>query len=150
MIDEKGRLVGIGSLVVPNAADPETVSPGNMFVPINALKPILGDLLAGELPPDRNRPWIGVHTAELQGRLFVSRVSKGGPSDKAGVKEGDLIISVADKPIKSQMDFYRKLWKIGSAGSQVPLTILTRESGIKKVTVQSMNRYQWLKLPKGN
>ncbi|HAA93224.1 MAG TPA: hypothetical protein DCE33_12310 [Rhodospirillaceae bacterium] len=150
LIDDKGRLVGIGSLVVPNAANPETVSPGNMFVPINALKPILGDLLAGQLPPGRNRPWIGIHSTVLQGRLFVSNVSKGGPSDKAGVKDGDLIISVAGQPIKSQMDFYRKLWKIGSAGSRVPLTILTRQSGVKKITVDSINRYQWLKMPKGN
>jgi len=150
LIDEKGQLVGIGSLIVPNAADPETVSPGNMFVPINALKPILGDLLSGQSPPGRNRPWIGVHTQEVQGRLFVSRASKKGPAAKAGVKDGDLIISVGNKPINGQMDFYKKLWAVGPAGSEIPLTILTQQSGIKTITVKSINRYQWLKLPRGN
>jgi serine protease Do len=150
LIDETGRLIGIGSLVVANAVDPDAITPGNMFVPINALKPILGDMLAGQMPPGRNRPWIGIHTTELQARVFVVRTSKGGPAQTAGIQDGDILISVGSQPIKSQMDFYRKLWEVGPAGSDVPITVLTREQGIKNLTVKSINRYQWLKLPTGN
>ena len=150
LIDETGRLMGIGSLIVPNAADPDSLSPGNMFVPINALKPILADLLSGQLPPGRNRPWIGIHTQQLQGRLFISRVSKNGPAAKAGVSDGDIIISVGGAPIKDQMEFYRKLWQTGPAGIDIPLAVLTHQSGVKNLTIKSINRYQWLKFPKGN
>jgi S1-C subfamily serine protease len=50
LIDEGGRLVGIGSLVVNDAGQRGRPIPGNMFVPINQLKPILGDLLANGRP----------------------------------------------------------------------------------------------------
>ena len=44
LINRDGRLVGIGSLIVGDAAAGGT--PGNMFVPTDGLHPILGDLLA--------------------------------------------------------------------------------------------------------
>jgi hypothetical protein len=50
LIGADGRLAGIGSLAVGNTAAPGVHSPGNMFVPIDGLKPILGDLLAHGQP----------------------------------------------------------------------------------------------------
>ena len=46
LIGAGGDLLGIGSLIVPDAAGPGTQSPGNMFVPVDLLKPILEDLIA--------------------------------------------------------------------------------------------------------
>jgi len=63
--------------------------PTNMFVPIDLLKPILSDLkLSGrsQLPL---RPWLGVRTEELYGRLIVERVVSGSPSEKAGIVRTD-------------------------------------------------------------
>ena len=37
LIDQEGYLIGIGSLIIPNAGDPDSNSPGDMFVPINAI-----------------------------------------------------------------------------------------------------------------
>jgi len=42
---DQGRLIGISSLIIPNAGSADSHSPSNMFVPINALKPIMADLL---------------------------------------------------------------------------------------------------------
>ena len=53
--------------------------PGNMFVPINQLKPILGDLLASGRRSDPPRPWLGVTLEEHRGRVFVTRVTPEAP-----------------------------------------------------------------------
>jgi S1-C subfamily serine protease len=45
LIGPEGELLGIGSLVVGDAMRGERTVPGNMFVPIDILKPILPDML---------------------------------------------------------------------------------------------------------
>jgi S1-C subfamily serine protease len=80
LISKDMKLVGVGSLIVREASTVgETVVPGNMFVPIDALKPILSDLVKTGRPAGAARPWLGVSTDEVQGRLVVSRVSPEGP-----------------------------------------------------------------------
>src|SRR6476661_5579544 len=46
LVSREGKLIGIGSLIVGDADGEDEPSPGNMFVPIDLLSPILGDLLA--------------------------------------------------------------------------------------------------------
>ena len=145
LIDPKGSLVGIGSLIVPNAQNNETALPGNMFIPIDALKPILGDLLARGRSSTGPRPWLGVYPEEHQGRVFVVRVPPGGPGANAGLEPGDIILGVGDKPVTGLADYYRKIWSLGKAGITVPLTIL-RNSAPGQVKVKSIDRYDWLKM----
>ena len=47
LIDRNGKLLGVGSLIVREATDDEPIVPGNMFVPIDLLKPILSDIGRG-------------------------------------------------------------------------------------------------------
>ena len=145
LIDPNGSLVGIGSLIVPNAAAKDTAFPGNMFIPIDALKPILGDLLARGRSSIGPRPWLGVYPEEHQGRVFVVRVPPGGPGANAGLKPGDIILGVGDRPVTGLADYYRKMWSLGKAGITVPLTIL-RDSAPGQVKVKSIDRYDWLKM----
>ena len=42
--------------------------PGNMFVPIDRLPPILGDLIADGRAAGPARPWLGINTEEAHGR----------------------------------------------------------------------------------
>src|SRR5215475_5329298 len=116
LINREGKLVGVGSLIVGDAVGGSDKAPGNMFVPIDRLPPILGDLLSGGRIAGPGRPWLGINADEVRGRLFVGRVTPGGPADKAGVKRGDVIVGVAGEPAKSLPDFYRKVWAQGGAG----------------------------------
>ncbi len=145
LVDRTGKLVGIGSLAVPNAAGPGRRLPGNMFVPIDLLKPILADLLTAGRSSAPTKPWLGVFTHEAEGRLFVVRVAEGGPAASAGITPGDVILSVAGKPVRGQIDFYRKVWALGTAGAEVPLTVL-KGAEVSQVTVRSADRYDYLKL----
>ncbi len=148
LVSEEGRLLGIGSLIVNNAL-PNAVLPGNMFVPIDLLKPILADLLEKGRREEPYRPWIGANTSEVSGRLIISRVSKDGPAEKAGLGSGDFILGVKGEVVTSQGDFYRKLWASGSAGSEIILNVLPAKSDklrIENVTIKSVDRSDWLRL----
>ena len=95
-----------------------------MFVPIDLLKPILSDLKLSGRSKLPLRPWLGVRTEELYGRLIVERVVSGSPSEKAGIKSGDIILAVNKQEVHGMADFYRKVWALGKAGVDVPLRIL--------------------------
>src|SRR5262245_31267278 len=145
LINREGKLVGVGSLIVGDAARGSDKAPGNMFVPIDRLSPILGDLISAGRAPGPGRPWLGLNTDELRGRLFVSRVTPGGPAEKAGISRGDVIVGVNGEPAKDLAEFYRKVWAQGSAGATVALDVL-QDSQVRRFEVKSINRLDHLKL----
>jgi len=144
LIGAKGELLGVGSLIVPDAGGAGTQSPGNMFVPIDLLKPIFDDLVAKGRAPGPLRPWLGLNAEEMRGRLFVARVSPEGPADRAGLKGGDIVVGVAGEEVTSLADFYRKVWGRGAAGVEVPLRVL-QGMQMKDVTVRSIDRIEYFR-----
>jgi serine protease Do len=144
LIGAKGELLGIGSLIVPDAGAPGTQSPGNMFVPIDLLKPILEDLIAKGRRNGPARPWLGVNTEEIRGRLFVARVSPEGPAERAGLKSGDIVLAVGGEEVTTLAEFYRKVWGRGPAGTDVPLKIL-QGAQVKELTVRSIDRVEYFR-----
>lgn len=149
LIDRNGELVGIGSLMVNDAIVQERPVIGNMFVPIDALKPILADLIATGRRKPPVPPWLGVYTDEARGRVFITRLTSGGPAEQAGLMKGDIIIGVGGKRVGTMIEFFRKVRIQGSAGAQVQLDILpaaATDLSIKKINVKSLDRHDWLKM----
>jgi S1-C subfamily serine protease len=145
LINRDGRLVGVGSLILRDAAGGKEAVPGNMFVPIDRLPPILADLLADGRPSSPPRPWIGISTEEVSGKLLVSQVTPGGPAEKAGLQRGDVVAGVNGVPAKTLPELYRQIWARGSAGVMVPLDVMQNDK-VRRVDVTSMNRLDHLKL----
>jgi S1-C subfamily serine protease len=144
LINKEGKLLGVGSLVVGDAVGGRGQVPGNMFVPIDLLKPILGDLIAQGRTSSKPRPWLGVNTQDMQGKLIVTRVSPDSPADQAGLANGDIIVGIRGEQVKGHTDFYRKLWATGDAGTDVVLDVL-KGVEIKKLEVHSMDREKYLR-----
>lgn len=144
LINREGKLVGVGSLIVADATGEHGI-PGNMFVPIDLLPPILGDLIATGRTGGPARPWLGMTTEEKGGRLMVSQVTPGGPAQKAGIARGDMIVGVGGAASKGMADFYRKVWALGAAGATVPLDV-QKDNATRRFDVKSMNRLDSLKL----
>ena len=145
LITPSGKLIGIGSLAVGDAIDGEQTVPGNMFLPIDRLKSVLGDLLSDGRSSGPRRPWLGIYTEVVGGGLLVQRVADDGPAMAAGIKPGDIIVAAGGKPIVSMADFYRKVWAQGEPGDMISITII-KGTGVHKLAIRSADRYQWLRL----
>ncbi|HEV7800301.1 MAG TPA: S1C family serine protease [Burkholderiales bacterium] len=144
LLSRDGKLLGIGSLVVGDALGTQANIPGNMFVPIDVVKPVVGDLVANGKSTATPRPWIGVNTQEVQGNLIVTRVSPESPADDAGLQKGDVIVGIAGKAIQGQKDFYTKLWATGNAGVDVPVDVL-KGNQVQNYTIKSIDRDRYFR-----
>jgi S1-C subfamily serine protease len=144
LLSREGKLLGIGSLAVADAIGGNANIPGNVFVPIDVMKPVVGDMVANGKSTAKARPWIGVNTQEVQGNLIVTRVSPESPADDAGLQKGDVIVGIGGKPVQGQKDFYTKLWATGVAGVDVPLEVL-KGNQVQKYTVKSRDRNSYLR-----
>ena len=144
LIGGRGELLGIGSLIVGDALRSGVHSPGNMFVPIDLLKPILQDLIDRGRAAGPVQPWLGINTEEVRGRLYVARVSPQGPADQAGVLSGDIVIGVGADEVSSLAEFYAKVWARGPAGTEIPLRIL-QGAQVRDVVVRSIDRNEYFR-----
>jgi S1-C subfamily serine protease len=144
LIGKDGSLLGVGSLILRDATEAEPHVPGNMFVPIDLLKPILPELVRTGHPAGPARPWLGVGADEVQGRLIVTRVSPDGPAERAGLKTGDIILAVGDEAVRSQAELYRKIWGRGAAGSDIPLRLL-QGLDVRDIEVHSIDHVDYFR-----
>ena len=145
LIDRRGELVGIGSLIVNGNAARTASRAGNMFVPIDLIKPIMDDLLTQGRRADQPNPWLGLFLEEHRGRIFVTRVAPDGPGQNAGMHVDDLILGIDGVLVNSLADFYRTLWQRGDAGIDVPLDVVRGRTAAPTI-VKSGDRYQYLRL----
>ena len=142
LINREGKLVGIGSLVVADAAQPNRRFPGNMFVPIDLAKPIMAELAASGSARESTRPWIGLSTQEVEGRLFVIRVQEESPAASAGLKTGDIVLAIDGQKVGTLVDFYNKLWSSGGPGTAIRLNVL-QGGDVREIDVRSIDRQQY-------
>jgi S1-C subfamily serine protease len=147
LIGAAGELIGIGSLQVEQRATGGEGGQLNMAVPIDLLSPILEDLLATGRPAQPPHAWLGLFATDLENKVFVVGVYAGAPADRAGLKPGDLIQSVAGAPVTSLAGFFRKVWSIGPAGVAVPI-VVSRDGETVEARIVSGDREQFLKKPR--
>ena len=145
LIGGEGRLLGVGSLMVQEESAGRTVQ-GNMIVPIDLLEPILEDMLKHSRARRPVRPWLGVYATEVTGHVVVSGLASGGPAERSGVQVGDIVMEVSGERVGGLADLFRKIWSIGPAGVEVPLT-LVREGAVSRIQVRSADRQDLLKKP---
>jgi S1-C subfamily serine protease len=147
LIGPQGELLGIGSLQVEQRAENGESAHLNMLVPIDLLHPILEDLLTTGRARRPPRPWLGLFSTELEGKVFVVGLSSGAPAQRADLRPGDMIVSVAGAPVSDLAGFFRRIWALGPAGVEVPLTI-HRDNRTFDIRVTSGDRDRFLKAPR--
>ena len=144
LVGSDGRLLGVGSLLVQTVSSSGEKGGANMVVPIDLLKPILEDMKLYGRPNRPARPWLGFLVQDVGSHLVVASTYDGCPADRAGVEVGDLIVEVAGEPIDGLAELFRKVWGIGPAGSDIPLTIV-RDGEPRPVVLESIDRDARLK-----
>ena len=124
LIGPTGQLVGIGSLQLEQQRRKGISESINMSIPINLLKPVIEDLLTMGQPNRPPRPWLGVYATELEDKVVLMGVADRGPAKKADLRAGDVILSISGSPVVNLAGFFKRLWALGTAGVEAPLTIL--------------------------
>jgi S1-C subfamily serine protease len=148
LFNPRGELVGIGSLVVNNALGKEgPMLAGNMFVPIDLLRPILGELRAKGASAASQRAWMGINGVDQGGQVRVMRVSEDSPAEAAGVRAGDRITAIDGAPVDSLDALWTRLWN-GAAERDVTLDI-ERGEAKQTLVVRTVDRNRQLKRAPG-
>jgi serine protease Do len=148
LFNDRGELVGVGSLYVADASGTGDRSPGNMFVPVDLLKPIFTELRERGASRASTRPWLGVNCAEADGIVRVIRVSRDSPAEDAGLQPGDEIARVDGTEVHDLETFYKTLWKRSTVEGDVRIDI-NRGSRAQSLTVRSIDRMKALVRPGG-
>lgn len=144
LIGSDGKLLGIGSLLVQQVSEEGQQSGANMIVPIDLLKPILDELRMYGKRNAPARPWLGFLVQEVSQHLVVSGVYDDCPADAAGLQVGDVIREVDGDSVSGLANLFRRIWRTGEAGVEVPLTIMRNREPVT-IAVQSTDRDDCLK-----
>jgi serine protease Do len=141
LLNLKGEVVGINTAIVASGQ-------GIGFaIPINMAGGIINQLKdSGEV----SRGWLGVGIQDLTPELaeyyaikekegvLVTQTYEGDPADKAGIKEGDVIVAVDGKRIASSRELSRTVAEAG-VGNKMSLTVL-RDGREKEIDVKLAKR----------
>jgi S1-C subfamily serine protease len=146
LISPKGELIGVGSLQLERAREGKNEHL-NMIVPIDLLAPILDDLRKFGRVNKPARPWLGLYSTEIEGKIVAVGIAPKGPAARAELKTGDVVLAVDGETVSTLAAFYRKVWSLGQAGVEVPMT-LYRDGVTFEVRVNSSDRAKFLKSPR--
>ncbi len=149
LFNRRGELLGIGSLFVANSmGEGHAIVPGNMFVPVDLLRPILDELQRTGTTAQSRRPWLGLTSSVQGGRVQVVRVTKDSPAELAGMQRGDIVLAVDDAPVATLEEFYKRIWAHPKPDDEIRLTILQGDES-KVLAVQGIDRMTTMAKPKG-
>jgi len=146
LIGAGGDLLGIGSLQVQQSREGGKAEHLNMIVPIDLLKPVLDDLLTMGRPNRPPRPWLGLYATEIENRLVIAGLAGRGPAERAELHIGDIVLAVGGTQVHDLAGLFRRVWSLGHAGVEVPLTVY-RDGRTFEVRVESSDRGRFLKAP---
>ena len=149
LFNAAGELLGIGALLVRDVRGPDQPpAPGNMFVPVDLLRPILAELRENGRSSASQRAWLGINCLDADGKVRVTRVTTDGPADAAGLLPGDQIVAIDSVPVDSLLAFYRRLWQGPTPNREVSLEI-RRAGTLQTVRVQATDRINSLRHAQG-
>jgi len=147
LIGPAGDLLGVGSLQLQREGEGGKREDLNMIVPIDVLKPILDDLLTLGRPNRPPRPWLGLYATEIEDKVVVAGLAGKGPAKAAKLRRGDIVLAVNGRETRGLGDFYRRVWSLGEAGVEVPLSIF-RDGRAVELRVESADRSRFLRAPR--
>jgi len=124
LVDFKGRMMGIVSLNLNEIGKFSLAIPSEYYLQHEQELKQHGQV--------RNRPrrsWLGFYPQPIAGHIVVAGVVPGGPAEKSGLREGDIIMGVEKKEIRSRPELYREIWK-KRPGERISFRILREEESL--------------------
>ena len=104
LVDAQGRVIGINTAI----ANPSTAQNVGFAIPISNAQAIIDQLRNGRQPAFLGVESENVDVAKAAGRsvaldagAYLTRVVPGSPADVAGLRVGDVVVRIDDKPVDS-------------------------------------------------
>lgn len=128
LVNTRGELVGINTAI---ASQTGSYSGYSFAVPVNLVRKVMSDLIDYGVV---QRGYLGVQISDVNQELkeknklpdlkgvYVGGVVEGGSAEKAGLKEGDVILKVGAKDVNSSASLQEEIGK-GRPGDKVALTV---------------------------
>ena len=150
LVDSSGRVIGVNVAVVGGRAG--TLG---FAIPINTAREVMADVKRyGRVMV----PWIGISYGDITPQIasvfelptkqgvVVANVEKDGPAALAGIRKGDIIVSVEGKNVEDGGDLQRML-RTHKVGDKIKMNIL-RDGSPRMLTVTLRERPSNLVTPK--
>jgi serine protease Do len=129
LLDAQGRVVGILSF---SESDADRV---NFAIPVDLITGVMDEMIQyGRIRTRAPRPWLGIYTVTTDRGVGVVAVTPGSPSERAGLRQRDLILQVNGVPVESRTEFYQAVWR-GKIGDPFELILSRGEQSLSVVVV---------------
>jgi S1-C subfamily serine protease len=138
LFDLAGRLVGILYLNL------NEVARCSLAIPVDAFQTHEEELMRyGRVVSRPKRAWLGVFAHAIEEGVVVAGVVPGGPGEKGGLREGDLIVSFNAEEVGSRRDLYTRLWS-HEPGERLSIEVM-RDNKVCRVEVTGGDRADFFK-----
>ena len=113
LLDITGRLVGINNAM---SAGAENIG---FAIPMDVVrKEFQRELLQStSFVASGSAPWLGLEVADRDGAVIVEDVTRGGPAQRAGVREGDILRRIGDREVRTSIDYLRHFFDVSESRS---------------------------------
>ena len=134
-----GRAIGVLYLNLNGIAR------NSLAIPVDCYREHADELLRyGRVVSRPRRAWLGVFAHALEEGVLVAGIVPGGPGDKGGLKEGDLIVSLNAQEVPSRRELYMSLWR-HEPGERLTLEVM-RDNAVRRLEVTGGDRAEFFKI----
>jgi serine protease Do len=133
-----GRLIGVLYLNL------NEIARNSLTIPVDFYRDHAEELLRyGRVVSRPKRAWLGVFAHALEDGVIIADIVPGGPGDKGGLREGDLIVSLNAEEVASRRDLYLSLWK-HEPGTRLTFEIM-RDNSVRRLEITGGDRAEFFK-----
>jgi serine protease Do len=138
LLDITGKLIGINNAMAMGA---ENIG---FAIPVDTVRQVFESELirSGSFADSADAAWLGLQIEERESGLLVRDVLANSPAAEAGIQKGDTIVTVAESPVRSMLDYARRMLS-ANPGSSLDLTV-TRGGARRKLQLHPATRQDFL------
>jgi S1-C subfamily serine protease len=138
LFDMRGRLLGV---LYVNLNE---IARSSLAIPVDTYRVHEDELVRyGRVVSRPRRAWLGVFAHALEEGVLVAGVVPGGPGERAGIREGDLIVSFNAEEVGSRRDLYVRLWR-HEPGERLHIEVM-RDKKVCRFEVTGGDRAEFFK-----
>jgi len=146
LVNTKGELIGINTAI---ASETGSYTGYSFAVPINLVQKVMRDIIDYGIV---QRGFLGVQITDINQEIkeknnfpnlkgvFIAKINEGGSADKAGLKEGDVILKVGNKEVNSSAELQEEIGK-RMPGDKLMVTIRKKDGNeiIKELILRNQD-----------